>query len=367
MQKQFGSRSYCPPATQILHHSGASPEGFRGYPVALSAQVSLNPSEPLDLPPESFTNQTAFPIDLYSMRWIIDADGPNAAIFSTADLSTVVAGAGIEAMIQLGDRPLTVQFVPLYLFGKADSQIAEQQIVQATLSGFDPAQIHDGGSLCSGQWNFDYPLTLEPGETLNIRLLHKNLVGRTIVTTIVFAGRGGFAGQNRTRRRVPYVATWIPPPFNPASPTAASPSVAISTPRDLVNKSGGPISVRRFVGRLLRTFPADASKAIFDAVVSPQTLAIPFGDITVPIDAFLTVVANDSRGNAVVAAGANNLGAPFRLVFEPTTRAWEVPHHLEPDDYYLFKLTLSDTTPDAAILGTSVQPAIAMIGYQEVA
>jgi hypothetical protein len=72
---------------------------------------------------------------------------------------------------------------------------------------------------------------------------------------------------------------------------------------------------------------------------------------------FLTLTMRDSRANDNIP-----VAIPFRQVFEPESRAWECPHEVESNAYYIAELTLA---VPAITTDTAIPPVIAMIGAWE--
>lgn len=367
---------YCPPEAVAIAHPptvterGATSFGntFQGYPVILTAQVTLQPQESIDIPPNSLRNQTAFPIYIHSLRWIANDTSVDTTETTspTGVQQNILAGSLAQLMMQYEDIPITAQYTPLYALGRSEGQISEQEAVGTT---YGNGNFVARGSYASGEWRFSHPLRLDPGAAISARLLHTQQINDTVNVTLVLAGRGGVPRNDKGARRVPYIATWIPPGMNPAAATATSPVVAISTNRDLVNHSGRKLFVQRFEGRLLRLQLGNATPLSVDWVWPPPPYRTLLGGTTgnfgVGQDGALSIIMHDSKGNGSILPGSNGLGAPFRMIFDPVTRSWECPHIMDEEDYYIAQLTLSNSFSSAAVLGTTIQPVVSLIGYQE--
>ena len=335
--------------------------GYMGDPVAMTAQVTLNPNDSVDIPVDALRNVLGQRVNLAAMRWTLDAQ---QAVAATADPPTVsigFPGLGITTSVKFGGRSLTAGEVPLYCLGAAIGQDVEHAILGVATNPNTETLL---GATASGVWPFDHPLTLDAGEAVSIHLTHKGLLNLPVVVSLALTGRSGRDLPNS--RWLPYAAAWIPPALNPATPTAGNPTVVTSTERDLINQTASPLQVSRFIGRLLRLgvvgAPLGGSTTTQNAeqVFPPVSQAIAGQPNTEwfpgALDSFLTFSLRDSRANDNVP-----VALPFRTVFEPESRAWQCPHVLDPSAYYIAQLSLS--TP--VVVDSSVQPAIAMIGSYE--
>jgi hypothetical protein len=334
--------------------------GYGGDLVAVTAQATLNPGDSIDLPVDALRNGLGEHILVESLRWTVDAQEQ----VESADPPTSVVGfpgAGIGVSIRFGDKPITGSEVPIYCLGKAVGQDVETAILGVADDTNTEMLL---GAFASGVWDFDHPLSMDPGEALSVHLTHQSLLNLPVVVSLALTGR---AGRDLPHSRwLPYVASWVPPAFNPHDPTATVPTIVTSTERDIVNRTPSILHVHRFIGRLLRlgvsgnplgtgVVQQNAEKvfATVEGGISDQPTSEWFPGA---VDAFMTATIHDSRANDNVP-----VALPFRQIFEPETRAWECPHELDENGYYIVQLSLAVPT----VLDAQVQPSIAMIGSWE--
>ena len=334
--------------------------GHGGDAVAITASVTLSPGDSIDLPIDALRNGLGELVLLTALRWTIDAQ--QQAESANPPTSPVgFPGAGVTISIRHGENPITAGEVPLYCLGLAIGQDVEHAILGVADDTNTEMLL---GAYASGTWRFDHPLELDLGAAISVHLTHHGLLNLPVVVSLALTGRVG--GGIPRSRWLPYVAAFVPPAFNPAAPTATAPTITTSTERDLVNRAPTDLEISRFVGRLLRLGVSgnplgtgvvqQNAERVFPSVeetISGQPTTEWFPGA---VDAFMTVTVRDSRANDNVP-----IALPFRQVFEPETRAWECPHTMEPNGYYIVQLTLSVPT----VIDASLQPAITMIGSWE--
>ena len=334
--------------------------GYGGDLVAITAEVTLNPGDSVDLPTDALRNGLGEMVLLDGLSWVIDAQQE----VESADPPTVAVGmpgSGVALSIRFGDKPITAGEVPIYCLGRADGQDVEHAILGVA---DDTDTMFLLGAYASGIWKFDHFMSLDPGQSLSIHVTHLGLQNLPCVVSLALTGR---TGKDLPRSRwLPYAAAWVPPAFDPTEPTAVAPTITTSTERDLVNRVPGKLQISRFIGRLARlgvvTTPVATDEALNEEQPFPRVQEVVAGNpetVWFPsaLDSFLTLTMRDSRANDNVP-----VALPFRQVFEPESRAWECPHALEANGYYIAELTLA--VPGVTTDG-SVQPAIAMIGSWE--
>jgi hypothetical protein len=335
-------------------------EGYGGDAVAITAQVTLNPGDSIDLPADALRNGLGETVQIHALRWTIDAQQQ----LESADPPTTPAGfpgGSVTASLKLGDKPLTAGEIPFYCLGTATGQDVEHSILGVADDTNTEMLL---GACSSGVWVFDHPMTFEAGESLSIHLTHRGLLNLPCAVSISLTGRAGTDLPDS--KWLPYAASWTPAALNPTIPTATVPLVATSTERDLINRTPGTLYISRFIGRLLRlgvsgvplggaTVVQNADR-VFPSVQEGVSGQLSSGWFPGAVDSFLTVTMRDSRANDNIPGAI-----PFRMAFEPESRAWECPHTLEENGYYIVQLTLSNPAQDDA----SVQPSISMIGSWE--
>jgi hypothetical protein len=327
-------------------------DGYGGGAVAITAIVTLQPGDAVDLPLDALRNTFGEVVLLDTMRWTADAV---QKVESSDPPTTAVGfvGAGVSASMRIGDRPMTAGEVPLYVLGTPAGLDVESMIL-GVADGVNTEMLL--GSYASGVWAFEQPLQLDEQESISLHISNSGLLNLPVTVSIAFTGRVG--EDLPPSRWVPYTAAWLPPSLDPNAPTATVPTIVTSTERDLINRARSTLFVSRFIGRILRlgvvgtttTINAETTFPPIEGAISglPNSNWFPSA-----VDSFLTVSMRDSRGNDNIP-----LDTPFRMVFAPKTRSWECPHEVESNGYYLAQLTLA--VP--AVKDTSIQPVISMTG-----
>jgi hypothetical protein len=335
--------------------------GYGGDAVAIVGIVTLNPGDSIDLPADALRNGGTMPVLLDALRWTIDAQQQAEA----ADPPTVpvgLPGAGVRISIRYGDNPITAGEIPIYCLGTSEGQDVEHAIL-GVADDTDTEMLL--GAYSSGVWRFDHPLSFDPGSAFSVHLTHSSLQNLPIKVSLALTGRVG--SELPRSRWIPYVATFVPPAFDPTIPTATAPTIVDSTERDLVNRAPAPLQISRFIGRLMRLGVTGAPLG-GSSVVQNQERVFPSVEEQISgqpttewfpsaVDSFLTITMRDSRANDNIPVALQ-----FRQVFEPETHAWECEHQLEPNGYYIVELTLA---VPAVTTDASIQPAISMVGSWE--
>ena len=335
-------------------------DGYGGDAVAITAQVTLNPGDSIDLPADALRNGLGESTLIDTLRWTIDAQEQVES--SDPPTGTVgFPGGSVEITIKYGDKQITSGEIPLYALGVSDGQDVEHAILGVADDTNTEMLL---GAYASGVWEFDHPMTMDAGDTLAIHLTHHGVQNLPCVVSLALTGR---AGRDLPRSRwLPFISSWSAPALNPADPTSTAPVVVTSTERDLINRTGAPVKISRFVGRMMRLGVSGAplgggsvvqnNERPFPSVqegVSGQPASNWFPGA---VDNFLTVSMRDSRANDNIPTAA-----PFRQVFEPESHSWECPHELEADGYYIAQLSLAVPT----VVDAGIQPVISMIGSWE--
>ncbi len=337
-------------------------EGYSGRPVALVAQVTLQPQDSIDLSADALRNGFGERLLIDSISWVADAQQS----LDTTDPPTVTVGApgsSVSVTMSIGARQITAGFVPLYCLGKAEGQDVEHSVLALATGGATACRLL--GAYASGVWNLDHPLEMMVGDAIGMHLTHTGLQNLPIVVS--FALRGRMGPDVPSSRWIPYVSNWTAGSLVPTAPTATVPVVKTSTERDLVNRSGTRLRVHRLVGRLMRQgvsfLPAATAytknvEEVFPTVEGTLSDTPSLRLFANAVDSFLTMTMRDSGSNDNVP-----VALPFRAVFDPDTRSWECDSDLDPSGYYIVELSLAvpGITTDSAI-----QPSIAMIGSYEV-
>jgi hypothetical protein len=331
-------------------------DGFGGGAIAITAKVTINPGDSIDLPLDALRNTLGETILLDTLRWTADAQNQ---VESSDPPTTAVGfvGASVAAAIRLGDKVMTAGEIPLYALGRPAGLDVESMVLGVADVVNTQMLL---GSYCSGVWAFDHPLQLDGDAAISLHLANKGLLNLPVTVSIAFTGRAG--GVLPQSRWIPYTAAWVPAAFDPKVPTATVPTIVTSTERDLINRAPNVLHISRMLGRIFRagivgtnvTLNAEATFPSIQEVIG----GLPFSNFFPnAVDSFLTINMRDSHGNDNIP-----FDLPFRQVFAPETRSWECPHDLSPNAYYLAQLTLNvpGLTTD-----TSIQPVISMTGSWE--
>jgi hypothetical protein len=122
---------------------------------------------------------------------------------------------------------------------------------------------------------------------------------------------------------------------------------------DLVNRFDTSIKVHRFTGRFDTTILQRDEAALDPPYV---------GEFTAGPGSFLyDIRMADAQGERVVPHYT-----PFRQVFCPVTRAWEVPHDMPPQRFYIIDAIKSGAVDDAADDIMVGQASVGMVASREV-
>lgn len=332
-------------------------DGYGGDAVAITAQVTLQPGDSVDLPVDAMRNGLGEVVNIEAFRWTIDAQ-QNVESADPPTSPVGFPGLGVRASLRFGDKPLTAGEIPLYCLSPACGQDVEHAILAVADDTTTEMQL---GAYSSGVWRLDQPMTMDPGDALTVHLTHQGLLNLPVVVTLVLTGR---AAPDLPRSPwLPYAAVWVPAALDPTVPTATVSTVVTSTERDLINRTASKVLISRFIGRLARLGVVGAplggasltqnAERVWPSVqesVSGQPATEWFPSA---VDSFVSITLRDSRANENVPAAL-----PFRMVFTPESRSWECPHTLDPDGYFIAQITLANPGQD----DTSIQPSIAMIG-----
>lgn len=335
-------------------------DGYGGDAAAITAQVTLNPGDSIDLPADALRNGLGESTLIDTLRWTIDAQEQVES--SDPPTGTVgFPGGSVRITIKFGDAQLTGGEIPLYNLGVSTGQDVEHAILGVADDTNTEMLL---GAYASGVWVFDHPMTMDAGETLSIHLSHSGVQNLPCVVSLALTGR---VGRDLPRSRwLPYIATWNSPALNPATPTATAPVIITSTERDLVNRAGSTIQISRLIGRVMRLGVSgnplgtgsvvQNNERVFPSVeegISGQPNSNWFPGA---VENFLTIVMRDSRSNDNIPTAV-----PFRQAFEPESHSWECPHELEAYGYYIVQLSLAVPT----VIDAGLQPVISMIGSWE--
>lgn len=312
--------------------------GYDGAPISLSAEITIASGEGGELPSDALRNPEGDPMELHELKW---------HVYSA---TKKVVGGALEVDFSYRDRKLTNNYVPLWGMGKADAQAGEDM---------EKLILPIAKSVAAGVWRFDKPIYIDPGETLIPKFRNKGLVSDPVKVVLTYSGRV-VKRSAPARRWLPYIASYT----SPVQSLAAA-AQFFSTEKDLVNASGSPLFVQRFLGRVLTLgtkIEGYGEGETADLNILTEAGAEEFVDVG---SGLVTLKMRDSRGYATLRDYA-----PFRSVFSAVTRSWECPHLLPKDAYYLLDLKTAALTdpPDGTEVpyDIAVQAAVSMLGWQEV-
>jgi hypothetical protein len=318
-------------------------------PVTLTGSITLNPGDALSPNEDAFRNPLQSPLAIYELKWSIVVPG-------TAAQDTTLSGGAVSVSLALGDKPITKSPVLLQNLGRTTDPLGENIVSKATVSG-QTATTGTFGWQAMGSWRLDEPFYLQPGEQLSAQLTHMGLTSNPLTVTVSISGcvvRG-----LPDRKMLPYIASFIAPAMDLSNGVAGA-SVS-STEKDLANGSGSILSVRRLIGRLGQ-FNTGTKFLPAANLTNPAFAGVSAdGGPSLRDEAILLTLRN-SQGLPVV-GGA--VGIPFGAAFATPFNSLEIHHKLNPGEYYLATLTLSE---DIGPISWSLQAltSISMIGYREV-
>lgn len=179
---------------------------------------------------DAFKNTTGMPIEVHSMRVLLEYVNPGVAPAATS--LRVDAGAVIALRIALGGSQITRGYVPTWNICRSNNR----------------TETYMGNGLYAYTIAFTHPIPLAPGASLSVQAKHLGFTPASIRVGISFAGKRGTGLQSP--RRLPYVVYW-------QSPTFAYTQAAVYTtpPSVLVNDSGRAFNVDRIIGRFAAFSP----------------------------------------------------------------------------------------------------------------
>lgn len=305
-----------------------------GTPISLTGSVTLNPGESKPVNVDALRNPSKLPIAIHEIKFVSTTNGVVASqlFFANGGGAPPTSSAIMEASIHLGDHAITRAPTPVNLLGVRRSAVVE------VLGEVSADGTGKNFGLSHQTWRLDAPLILRGGQSLLVKLGHRNFFPYPITGYVSMSGR--FLSAMPRTMHVPYVAPFVPTAFIPNVGTTDS-LVRISTERDLVNELKTPLRVRRFTGRISSTF---ATTQLWDVIPT--------------INAYLLTVQMRSSGGVPTV----RRDTPFELVFDAETAAWECPHVLPPEGYWIATLKCATTGANEGVQALS---AIALHGTRE--
>lgn len=295
-------------------------------PVHLSASVVLPSGSNGTVPAAALKNPMGQDMEILEVKFEIS--GPYGD-----GRSNEVWGGTIWCELVMGSHKLTNGSVPVWNFGRAENVDRTQQV-----DGTDDL------SFVAYSWRLPRPLFVPAGAVVVPNFTHTGLVSEAVNVRIGYSARTVFARPKKIY--VPWVAKYVSKSFNPMNDAGTD----SSTELDLVNPNTEVLHLQRFVGRTLTV----GSEGILEEAEPGY-----FGSQT------LLVRMTDSYGRPVVRSFT-----PFRDVFTPLTRSWELDNgaDLDPEAFYRVDLKVNAITLDpgqANASNASAQAFISMVGWRE--
>lgn len=244
-----------------------------------------------------------------------------------------VFGGTIACELVMGTYKITNGSIPVWNFGRAENVDREQQI-DAT----------DDLAVTAYTWRLPRPLFVPAGAVVTPNFTHTALSPNTLNVRVGYSARTVFTKPKRIY--MPWVAKYLSKSFNPLS----AGGVDSSTDLDLVNPHIEPFNIQRFVGRTLTVDGTGSMHESTPLFFNEQTLNVRMAD---------------SYGRPIVRSFT-----PFRSVFTPLTRSWDMDNgaQLDPESFYRVDLRVDPITTDPfnpVFALTAGQAFISMIGWRE--
>jgi len=234
-------------------------------------------------------------------------------------------GALVSVKMQLGQRYLTRDSVPVWLFGTRLSWLDEQHT---------SALLATPQSFSRYRWRLPEPLYVEAGQVLSSVFSRGADVLSSINVQVTYVGRTVSPDQPRPRVvAIPYVAPFV---------STAGLTYEQSNEFDLLNPFDIPLRIQRLTGRVLQQTEVTTNVYKIIEVLS-LTPAVAGGGVT--------ILMNDSWGGKMV----NDRTGPSDI-FDCLRAAWTVDTMMPPKGIYEARIWNMDT---------SQRVHIAMIGTRE--
>jgi len=265
-----------------------------------------------------------------------------------------LAWSRLKVHLQLGDIPLTKDFVPISLLGK---------VLNSSLTC--ESNVGNGGPNLF-TWRLPKPLFIPARELLRPTIYFEppqttdSFEPPEKVVTIIYCCRPLPRGTPTPKvLNIPWVTYFKPPNMRVASPLApgggATPDrTDQSTPADLYNPFDEDMHVQRFVGRLMHQDfgEEEGFMGLASADIDLETGVLKTGTL---------VSAQDSQNNILIRDRT-----PFAHVFDFLDRAWTVNCVLPPKGFYLFTIDRIWDTYIPLEGPANITVGISMVGHREV-
>jgi len=187
------------------------------YPVLLYDQVVVVSGGSQAFRSEAFTNNLGRPIDLRSMRVLIQT--------ATGAAAGIIGGGIIALEIEIDDQKVTRSAVPVWHLCRSDNRLNESF----------------GGGITEYAWYFAHPAPLN--KKMKVQAKHLGVISQNATVSVAFAGA---VATGPTPRRIPYASYWESQTFGYTEVGSAS-----APPAGLVNDTGRDLHVERIIGRAI--------------------------------------------------------------------------------------------------------------------
>lgn len=298
--------------------SGQSPAS----PVHLSSSAVLRAGATVSVPLAALRNPMGQDMEILEIKFELSGSGTSTSF---------TFGGSICCELSMGSIKLTNGSIPVWNFGRAENLEGELQTDSTDALGF-----------ASYSWRLPRPFFVPAGAVLVPKFVHTAFVSSTINVRIGYSARTIFVKPKKFY--VPWVAKYASKAFNPISAA----DVDVSSESDLVNTNPEVLHIQRFVGR---------TQILRVAGTSSENLPQSFGS------QYLLMRMTDSYGRPIV----RNY-TPFRSVFSPLTRSWEMSNgaELDPDSFYRVFLRKDLTSlAGGGDTGAVGQAFISVVGWRE--
>lgn len=189
------------------------------HPILLYDAVTVQSGGEQEFRSQAFTNNFGVPVEIHSMRVLIQIAGAGA-------IPSTVLGGGLVALgVSIDKAPVTRGPIPVWDMCRSDNRRNDSF----------------GNSITDYCWYFAHPAPLLPGKTLTVNAKHLGVISQAATVHVSFAGR---VSKSSIPRRIPFAAAWSSRAF-----TFAEAATDAMPPAALMNDTGRELHVSRIIGR----------------------------------------------------------------------------------------------------------------------
>ena len=339
--------SYSTP-DELIVDSHPTPQ--EGHPVLLTGPTVLQAGDEIPANHAQLINHPPFPSEISEIR------------FGLSTLGQSVSGGMVQAKMQLGELPITKDFVPLSGFCRSNQLYFSEQAFE----GSDCVAAGLGQMVAAADyvWRMKTPIIIPSGGTIGLILKHTGYIPEEIQVQVSYLGRT-LPTSYPTEFNLPFIANWSMPAVDMTFQTDGTPSTTtvenISTQDDLANNIDNVVYVDELVGRIFQNMaPVEGG----NATLTESTL---LEDAMPAIDRLVFLSLRTSTGHDIIRPETQ---LPFRGVFGGSTRSLDCKCTLPPRHYLIADVVVTKGVNggggNTPLLPTQLMVQISMIGYRKV-